>query len=78
MQMFRILGALLISLMLTATGCMNINITAGTGIEKAGNGGGVRMCLFDAAQQMPNICICDGKKCNCPSPLKCKPGTSSE
>ncbi len=62
MKLFRILGAMAIPLMLT--GCMTINITAGSGIEQEGDGGpgrgGVNYCATNAANQCiyVNGCTC--------------------
>lgn len=72
MKLFKFLGALVIPLMLT--GCIEIKITAGSGIE-AGDPGQGGTCLFDSSKPPWGICLCNGA-CNCPSPLECTPGTS--
>jgi hypothetical protein len=71
MKLFKFLGALVIPLMLT--GCIEIKITAGSGIE-AGDPGQGGTCSFDGTQHFPNICLCNGA-CNCPQGLQCAPGT---
>jgi hypothetical protein len=78
MKMFRILGALLISLMLMLTGCMKINITAGSGIEtgKAARDGRLPACHLSGNYNHPNDCLCSAGNCDCPGDHKCVPGTS--
>ena len=68
MKMFRILGALIIPFMLA--GCLKIDIVAGTGIEKAGDGGPGRLppCSLHSNPPHPPPYNCDWNPgCTCPS-----------
>lgn len=67
MKMFRLLGALLISLMLMLTGCLKIDITAGSGIQ-GGDPGKKPMCPLNGNGK----CIC-GPTCTCYAPYQCAP-----
>ena len=66
MKMFRVMGALLISLMLMLTGCLKINITAGSGIDAGDGGRGPTCGLLGSPPATPPY-DCDWNPgCNCP------------
>ncbi len=67
MKRFRFLGALLITLLLMLTGCMKINITAGSGIDQKGDPGRLPPCGLLSNPPHPPPYNCNWNSgCNCP------------
>lgn len=72
MKMFRFLGALLISLMLMLTGCLKIDIVAGTGIDQKGDGDGGKRPPCGTLNNPPHP---PPYNCNWNPGCTCLPGT---